>query len=239
MRAVRTGRGPRRPAAAPAVAVVLVVLLGGCSGTAPVPTAPTAPKEPTAARPDEAPPGPVALAAVGDSITEADSPDFARGDLGPASWVSHAVGEDVAFAGGWAEWGATTAQMAAGVEPVPADVLVVLAGTNDVTSGVPFAETADNLRQVAATVGAPEVVLCAVPPIDNAPELAERLNDQLAELAGKAGWTWVDAPAGLRAGDRFAPGMASDGVHPTTEGAAVIGAAVREAVLELSGSRVS
>src|SRR5690625_7579093 len=77
--------------------------------------------------PPEARPGAVRMVAVGDSITAADSPDFAAGDLGPGSWVWHVVGRDVAFAGGWAVWGATTAVMAAGVEARDGDVLVVIA----------------------------------------------------------------------------------------------------------------
>ncbi|WP_418605516.1 hypothetical protein [Georgenia sp. SUBG003] len=112
--------------AGPLVALLAAVVLGGCAGT----QDPAAVPATTPARADA-----VRLAAVGDSITEADSPDFDGGDLGPESWVFHAVGEDVALVGGWARWGATTAQMAAAAEPVEADVLVILAGTNDVAPG--------------------------------------------------------------------------------------------------------
>ena len=179
--------------------------------------------------PPEARPGAVRMVAVGDSITAADSPDFAAGDLGPGSWVWHVVGRDVAFAGGWAVWGATTADMAAGVEAHDGDVLVVLAGTND--AGVPFSETAANLRSVVRTVGVPDVVLSAVPPIDADPARATRLNDDLADLAETEGWHFVAQPPGIsQDGATFAPGMASDGLHPTEEGAAVLGAAIGEVV---------
>ncbi len=181
------------------------------------------------AEPPAAQPGAVRMVAVGDSITAADSPDFAAGELGPESWVWHAVGEDVTFAGGWAVWGATTADMAAGVGEYDGDVLVVLAGTND--AGVPFAETAANLRTVVNTAGVTEVVLSAVPPIDADPARATRLNADLAELAATEGWHWVPQPPDLAEHDAtFAPGMASDGLHPTEQGAAVIGAAVGEVV---------
>ena len=192
-------------------------------------------------RPDPAPAAGTAatdavrLAVVGDSITEADSPDFDSGRLGPESWVHHTVARDVVLAGGWARWGATTAQMAAAVEPVEADVLVILAGTNDVGSGEPAGNTRDNLREIAHVVGAPRVVLSAVPPIDAAPHLATELNAELEDLAAQEGWDWVDAPAGLRDGDRFAPSMASDGLHPTEAGARVLGEAIREAVLDGGG----
>lgn len=207
--------------AALVLAVVAALLPGSCAD------GPETVMDAGTAAPDA-----VRLAVVGDSITEADSPDFDGGRLGPESWVHHAVGDDVVLAGGWARWGATTAQMAAAVEPVEADVLVVLAGTNDVGSGEPAAGTRENLRRIADVVGAPRVVLSAVPPIDAAPHLATDLNAELEDLAADEGWQWVDAPAGLRHGDRFADGMASDGLHPTAAGARVIGEAVREAVLK-------
>ncbi|MFH5823375.1 SGNH/GDSL hydrolase family protein [Georgenia sp. AZ-5] len=204
------------------LAAVAVLAACGTPGT---------PGDASAPMPRETSAGAVRMAAVGDSITAADSPDLAGGDPGPGSWVFHAAGGELALAGGWAEWGATTAQMADGVTPVEADVLVVLAGTNDAGTGVPFEDTAANLAEIVETVGAPRVLLSAVPPIDADPRSATELNAALRELADRRGWEWVDAPAGLRDGDRFAPGMASDGLHPTEAGARVIGEAVREAVL--------
>ena len=141
----------------------------------------------------------------------------------------HAVGPEVAFAGGWAVWGATTADMAAGVEEYDGDVLVVLAGTNDTGMGIPFSETAANLRSIVRTAGVPEVVLSAVPAIDADPARATRLNSDLAVLAESEGWYWAPQPPHISGDDAtFAPGMASDGLHPTEEGAAVIGAAIGE-----------
>lgn len=74
-------------------------------------------------------------------------------------------------------------------------------------------------------------MLSSVPPIDARPEAAARLNADLGALAEARGWTWVDASAGVRAGGRFADGMSVDGLHPTAEGAAELGAALRKAVL--------
>lgn len=211
------------------LACAAALSLGSCAGAQdPAPGAPSAPTTPAAA-------DAVRLAVVGDSITEADSPDLDGGRPGPESWVHHTVGEDVVLVGGWARWGATTAQMAAAVEPVEADVLVILAGTNDVGSGEPAEGTRENLRRIADVVGTPRVVLSAVPPIDAAPHLATALNVELEDLARDEGWDWVDAPAGLRDGDRFAPSMASDGLHPTEAGARVLGDAIRDAVLDAGG----
>ena len=174
----------------------------------------------------------LALAVVGDSISEADSHDFAAGVLGPGSWVSHATGDGVRFAGGWAVSGALTSQMARGARPVAADVLVVLAGTNDVASGLPFESCAVNLRSIVATVGAPRVVVSSIPPIDFAPTFATDFNERLRALAAEAGWEFVDAMVGVRDGDGcFAPRMSFDGVHPTVEAAQVIGSAIRVHVI--------
>ncbi len=204
------------PRARALLGLVVACALASCSGAGP-----DAPPSPA--------PGALRLVAVGDSITAADSPDFAAGELGGASWVRHVVGEDVAFSGGWAVWGATTAEMAAAVEPLTGDVLVLLAGTND--AGVPFAETADNLRAVVARAEVREVVLCAVPPIDADPDRADRLNEGLADLARAEGWGWVPRPEALSDDrGRFAPGMSSDGLHPSEEGARVIGRAVADAL---------
>ena len=173
----------------------------------------------------------VALAVVGDSISEADSSDFSAGVLGPGSWVSHAVGDGVRFAGGWAVSGALTSQMAHGARPVAADVLVMLAGTNDVYRGLPFDTCGANLRSIAATVGARRVVVSSIPPIDFERALVTAYNEYLQGLAQASGWEFVDATAGIRQGDRFAEGMSWDGVHPTVRAAQSIGAAIRAHVL--------
>lgn len=172
------------------------------------------------------------MAAVGDSITDADSPDFAAGELGPQSWASYAVGDDVEFAGGWARWGALTAEMAENVEPVDADVLVILAGTNDLAGPVNLPDIGENLVVIAANAEVETVVLSSVPPLDGLPEGPEELNAFYEGFAAEQGWTFVDSAEGIRDGDRFAPGMAYDGVHPTEAGAEVIGEAIGAAVLD-------
>lgn len=202
---------------------LLVVATGGCTRGGPPTLAPTA--EPTA--------GALQLAAVGDSITDANSPDFAAGDLGTQSWVSHAIGSDIAFAGGWAAWGATTAEIAENVSAVDADVLVIMAGTNDTALGIPFAESAANIAEIVQTIGIDQVLISGIPPIDHAPEVAAQFNARLATLARERGWEWVDAGAAVRTESlTFASDMATDGVHPTTRGARrlgeTLGAAIRD-----------
>jgi lysophospholipase L1-like esterase len=167
------------------------------------------------------------FAAVGDSITDADSPDFATGNFGAASWATYVVDDGFTFAGGWAEWGATTAMMADAVAPIEADVLVVLGGTNDVAFGIPFDESAANLDRIVDTVGIEDVVVVSIPPMDAFPDGVEEYNERLDDLADDRGWRFVDASAGLRTADwRFGDGMSSDGLHPSADGARVLGEAI-------------
>lgn len=209
------------------LALIAVLAVGACT-TAPSGTGGSS--DPSSiARPGS---GAIRVAAVGDSITAGDSPDFEGGALGPQSWVSHAVGDDIEFAGGWAVWGASTAAMAEGVQaPFDADVLVILGGTNDV-SGVSHTEIGANIVRIAENAGVERVVLSSIPPIDFLPENPVALNAYLETLAAEQGWIWVDAAAGLRNGDRFAEGMAYDGVHPTAEGARVLGEAIAAAIVD-------
>lgn len=205
------------------LALLTLLAVVGCSGAPPA-------QEATTARPGS---GAIRMAAVGDSITDADSPDLAGGVPGPQSWVSYAVGEDVAFVGGWAVWGARTEEMADAVGPVDADVLVILAGTNDAFGGA-HSEIGANIARIAANAGVEQVVLSSVPPIDGSPASATDLNAFLEPFAAQQGWAWVDSAAGLRDGEVFADGMAYDGLHPTEAGARVIGEAIGEVVREVA-----
>lgn len=190
----------------------------GCSANPPVTPSPSS-----------ATSKPVTFAAVGDSITEANSTDFSAGKIGSRSWVSH-VGPGTAFAGGWALSGARSSAMAEYARGVEADVLVILAGTNDVFNDVPFEQSAGNLVRVAETVGAAKVIVSAIPPIDFEPESATRFNQHLKQFAVSRGWVFADPMTGICEGDRFASGMTTDGVHPTEAAAQVIGAALGKAI---------
>ncbi|WP_293699383.1 GDSL-type esterase/lipase family protein [uncultured Agrococcus sp.] len=190
---------------------------------------PEAPATPSVTATD----GIIRMAAVGDSITAADSPDIDGGDPGQESWVSYAAGPSIEYVGGWAVWGATTGQMAEGItEPFDADVLVILAGTND-GMGTPPEQIAENLTAIVDSAGVSNVVLSSVPPIDPSPGTAEQLNARLENIASENGWFWVDSTVDLRDEDgRFVEGMAYDGVHPTEEGARIIGEAIQAVILE-------
>ncbi|WP_144719944.1 SGNH/GDSL hydrolase family protein [Agrococcus jejuensis] len=215
----------RRPARWVATLAASAVALVGCT-TGPS-TTPAA--SPTATTSDQV----VRMAVVGDSITDADSPDLANGDLGAQSWVAHAVDDEVAFAGGWAEWGARTAQMADAIAaPFDADVLVILAGTNDALGDDLAADVGAQLVRIVERAGVDEVVVSSIPPLASAPDRSDAVNDFLEPFVAQQGWTWVDASAGLRDGDGFVAGTSYDGVHLTEAGAGLLGAAIRTAVVD-------
>ena len=217
---------PAAVGAALAAAAACASMIVGCSAPQPADT-PGSP-EPSAV------PAHGTFAAVGDSITDADSPDFAAGDFGAASWATYVVDDGFVFAGGWAEWGAPTAMMADSVGPIDADVLVVLAGTNDVAFGIPFDESAANLDRITDAVGIDEVIVVSIPPMDALPNGAKAYNQRLDDLAGDRGWRFVDASAGLRTADgRYGDGMSSDGLHPSADGARVLGEAIAAELREV------
>jgi len=174
---------------------------------------------------------PVTFAAVGDSVTEADSPDVINGVVGPGSWINYAAGSGVTYAGGWADGGAQSARMAANVKPVKADVLVIVAGTNDYGNSVPFKDSAANITTIVNKVGVQRVLISAVPPSDKMPEEAAAYNEELKAFTASKGWRWVDSSEKLRSQDNtFVQGMTKDGTHPTVEAARIIGQTIRAAL---------
>lgn len=178
------------------------------------------------------------FAAVGDSVTVGNSPDFAKLKVGDGSWVMYARSEAFPFEGGWAKKGATTAEMLENAAPVtsgtakkPVEALVIIAGTNDSGQKVPFEESARNLSAIAAKVGAPKVIVSSIPPRDAAPAVAVEYNAKLKPFVESQGWEFVDAMAGVREGDRYKEGMTSDGIHPTATAAQIIGETIRTAAI--------
>ena len=226
---------PRRALVRTAVTAVLLAAVAGCSPAADD-TAPAAPTSPLPSGPAPAtsdPATPRTFLAVGDSIT-AGATDVAQplvGDRvqGGASWLPAAEqGSGWDLVDGWAVPGATTADMLAGVEPTDwtADVLVVMAGTNDLARGLPWEESAAHLEGIVAAAGAPTTVVVAIAPSDPRPAARNGYNAALAGLAGGNGWTYLDPWGEVDAGGSFAPGASPDGVHPTPAVAADVGSRI-------------
>ncbi|NDI49497.1 SGNH/GDSL hydrolase family protein [Goekera deserti] len=176
------------------------------------------------------------FAAVGDSITAGVVAMTGDGEPSVGSWVQSAASLPLTFAGGWAVPGATTADMLQGVQPVDADSLVLLGGTNDIVQGIDPADTLVHLTSIARTVGIEDVLLVAVPPLDSDPEGSVRLDEQLQTLADQEGWQYLDPWEGIGAGGVYLPGASSDGVHPVPEAADLVGTRIRSALLYGAGA---
>ncbi|WP_084479486.1 SGNH/GDSL hydrolase family protein [Nesterenkonia sp. AN1] len=189
----------------------------------------------TTAEPGPDAPEPQALAVVGDSNTEMDSPDFAAGQIGEDSWVATVLAAGHRFAGGWAVAGSTSVDQAAGLEAVEgAQVLLVMTGTNDLAQGVPFDQAAPSLEAIVAEAPAERVVLLAIPPRDEetTPSSTE-FNQSLQDLAENRGWEYFDGLEFLRSPEGgFAEGTTNDGVHLTPEAQEQFGETVADYLAE-------
>lgn len=173
-------------------------------------------------------PAPSTLYLVGDSIT---APDSLVPSTNPTSWVAH-LDPRLTVVGGWAEPGATTETMAAGVDRSDAHTLVILAGANE-AGRLPFETTAYHLETIVQRVRAPRVVVATLPPRDPQPQWHVQFNQNLGLLARDKGWHLCDPMGGVRSSLLWAPGMTDDGLHPTATGATAIGRALSECLLGL------
>jgi hypothetical protein len=149
-------------------------------------------------------------AVAGDSIT-----------AWPGSWKDQLDDPGLNFAGGFAEDGATTAHVLAHTRPTPADVLVIMLGTNDVKFDVPFTELVDNIERIAATAGCKSTLLCLLPPSNHTRGTINRrtngvvANRHLYDLGARRGWIVADPFAFARASNNaWGGGASDDGTHP-------------------------
>lgn len=208
------------------IAVILIVLTGcaAAPSTAAQPPAPVALPAPTFDLP-------ITFAAAGDSITSWN-PAFAHDPS--RTWVSTANSGDLALVGGWAVPGAYTAAMAEGMAPVQADVLVVMAGTNDVYGATPVDQSLANVRTIVEKSKVSRVVISSTAPLNAFPAEGAAWNDQLRALAHEEGWEFIDPWKVIRTDDnRYPVGMSPDGVHPTAATAAVVGQYIKARVLQM------
>ncbi|HEY1133585.1 MAG TPA: GDSL-type esterase/lipase family protein [Nocardioides sp.] len=178
---------------------------------------------------------------IGDSISQADTDGFT--DLpGKGSWLRYVVVDDRTpwrYVANTAVSGQTLGQMEARfrrdvLSRDPAAV-VIMGGTNDVRLDVPIPDSLRSLRAMvtdAQATGA-DVWVISPPPLDRddwgdvGPLIAAE-----RELAAELGVPFVETVPAVGAGgeDRWRPGLASDGAHPTRDGARAIAAAVLDAV---------
>lgn len=171
------------------------------------------------------------FAVVGDSITAGTGEHDGPTQPGTQSWLRGAEGPPLQLVGGWAVPGTTTAQMRAGVGPLPADVLVVMAGTNDLRDGTAWEVSGDNLEAIVAQSGDPGVLLSSVPPYDPAPAASVAYNRHLEEFAAAEGWRFVDPWSTCSDDGAWVAGASADGVHPRPQVAERVGRELRALLL--------
>jgi acyl-CoA thioesterase-1 len=176
--------------------------------------------------------------AVGDSITAGMVPGTDSLELpGPTGWLSAETAERLVRVGGWAVPGSITADMRAGVEPTAADVLVLLGGTNDLARGIPWQVTEDNLRAIAAKVGARTTLVVALPPSDADPTGHVAFNSRLAALAGEERWRYLDPWRSVSVGGAWQPGTTVEGIHPVPAVAATVGRTITDKAWQVAARR--
>ena len=153
MRAVRAmrARRPRRGTVCLAVLSVGASLLASLAAT---PSGAATAADPSDLAPASFSTGVRTYVAVGDSITAGmvQATDSLSAP-GATSWLNGETAARLQRVGGWAYPGTTTADMRAGFVRTPADVLVLLAGTNDLARGIPWEVTEANLVAIAAQAG--------------------------------------------------------------------------------------
>jgi lysophospholipase L1-like esterase len=215
----RPGRSRPQPVRWLRAAVLPVVLfVAACTATADVPA-------------EDAGPDDVVVVVVGDSLTAGSRPMADREIPGEGSWVPAALGDPLVLGGGWAVPGATTGDMRSGVRRVDGDVLVVMAGTNDIAHGIDWEASRDNVLTITRTLRIDSVVVSAIPPSATLPAAATAYDEQLRRVAAEQGWTFVDPWETAREGGNWVPGDSDDGIHPVQEVADEAGRTLRAAVL--------
>ncbi len=188
--------------------------------------------------------GPVETVFVGDSITAGVNPTTFAAD-GVYSWVTYALLDDRTP---WeiklnaALFGRTLAEMQQrfGDEVLSQDPegVVIMGGTNDVLRQLPVEDSVEALRTMITTAQdeGMEVWVVAPPPLD--PSYDRDLGplvDAEADLAAELDVPYVDVRDELDQPDsNWAPGLSSDGVHPSEEGAKRLADAILDSLVEVS-----
>ena len=176
--------------------------------------------------------------AVGDSITAGMAPwTDSLSVPGPTSWLNGETATRLVRVGGWAVPGTSTEEMRANVVSTPADVLVLLAGTNDLARGVPWAATEANLRAISATSGARRTLLVAIPPSNTDPGAHAAFNARLSGLASREGWRFVAPWTSVAANGTWVDGSSVDGIHPTAQTAVAIGQVISTTAWQVAAHR--
>ena len=217
--------------AAAVAAVTALALLAGCTmSTAPWPDADE--QRLSAQRT-------LTFAVAGDSLTTWDNESFPdpTGRFADVAWLRWVSSSRLQLAGGYARGGASAKDIATHFPDVEADVLVVMAGSNDLDDTSPYA-TLRSIEQIIDEAGIDAVVLCAIPPRVGLTAEANAHNLKLIELAVEHDWLFVDPWISARANNGgWIDDLSFDGIHPTPRAAHAAADAISQAIFDAAEGR--
>jgi lysophospholipase L1-like esterase len=213
-----------------AAVLIAAVVVSGLTGATVAPPPPTHFK----ASPAVVQAAPVTFASEGDSIS-------ALYDNNKKtiwwSWVRDAVARGgLKYVGVYMRAGAATPELASKAVPTRATVMVVMAGTNDVSQNLPTSRTLANVTAIFAKTGATHKVLSAIAP-RNQDHTAQTLalNAALQQLAYERGWTFVDPWVSVRATNgTYKPGTNADRLHPTPATGQIVGQILHDTIVKVA-----
>lgn len=174
----------------------------------------------------------VTMDIAGDSVSALYYNGLPRAEL---SWVNWAVSSRVLLQGGFAVSGQRTDQIASGVRgQISANVLVVMAGTNDIRQHINPVKSMVYLDLIASEAGNTKPLFSLIPPSNGQPQETSAYNALLIAHAAAHGWTVVDPWVTIRQTDgTYKPGFTYDGTHPNGLGQRQSGPVIANAVFWL------
>lgn len=169
------------------------------------------------------------LAAIGDSVT-AGHTDADWGFLGSTSWLNVLVCDDaIPYSYNAGIPGQTTEQIAvrlpALIDRHP-DVIVLLAGTNNVLNQTPQKPALGLIDAMIGQLRAAHItpVIGTLPPYEKRPDEVAVFNAALTRLARRRSVSLIDFHRALASGGRYRPGLGADEIHPSAAGARAMAA---------------
>lgn len=180
---------------------------------------------------------------LGDSNTTGHATTLERGiELG-RSWVVSAENQGPVLVGGYAHDGYTTTQLRERATETDADVLVIMAGTNDLrrrhwsptdTDAVAGAIQKSRLR---VGIAADDTVLLAIAPNSRRPKVTKQFNRWLKRYARAHGMRFSDPWRGMRAagGGWARRADHTDGTHGSASAYELVGRRIATVVDRVGG----
>lgn len=183
--------------------------------------------------PVTADPLPVTFASEGDSISAlADN----NGKTITWSWVRDAVKDGgLKYIGVYMRAGATTKELVQHAVPTKAEVMIVMGGTNDVTTGVSTSSTLNNIAEIFKRTGGKYKILTAIAPRNIYTQQTNITNYWLEQLAKQHHWIFIDPWVSFRASNgSWIKGTNADVTHPNTITGMIVGQIMHDKILEVT-----